>query len=94
MDRPSPHVHVCADPAAVAQAGARLWVDSVRHALAARGAVLDLEIGGKTTSAILKDSQHNVVRGDTLHVDFLRVRLDVAIHAVVPLEKGSAALPG
>jgi large subunit ribosomal protein L25 len=27
-----------------------------------------------------------VVRGDTLHVDFLRVRLDVAIHAVVPLE--------
>jgi large subunit ribosomal protein L25 len=58
----------------------------LRHALAARGAVLDLEIGGKTTSAILKDSQHNVVRGDTLHVDFLRVRLDVAIHAVVPLE--------
>ena len=58
----------------------------LRHALAARGAVLDLELGGKTTSAVLKDSQHNVVRGDTLHVDFLRVRLDVAIHAVVPLE--------
>jgi large subunit ribosomal protein L25 len=58
----------------------------LRHALAASGAVLDLELGGKTTSAVLKDSQHNVVRGDTLHVDFLRVRLDVAIHAVVPLE--------
>jgi len=58
----------------------------LRHALAARGAVLDLDLGGKTTSAVLKDSQHNVVRGDTLHVDFLRVRLDVAIHAVVPLE--------
>jgi large subunit ribosomal protein L25 len=58
----------------------------LRHALAASGAVLDLELGGQTTSAVLKDSQHNVVRGDTLHVDFLRVRLDVAIHAVVPLE--------
>ena len=58
----------------------------LRHALAASGAVLDLELGGTTTTAVLKDSQHNVVRGDTLHVDFLRVRLDVAIHAVVPLE--------
>jgi large subunit ribosomal protein L25 len=26
------------------------------------------------------------VRGDTVHVDLLRVNLDVAIHAVVPLE--------
>jgi large subunit ribosomal protein L25 len=67
----------------------------LRHALAARGAVLDLEIGGATTSAVLKDSQHNVVRGDTLHVDFLRVRLDVAIHAVVPLELiGGDEAPG
>ncbi len=67
----------------------------LRHALAARGAVLDLELGGKTTSAVLKDSQHDVVRGDTLHVDFLRVRLDVAIHAVVPLEfTGADDAPG
>ena len=67
----------------------------LRHALAASGAVLDLELGGKTTSAVLKDSQHNVVRGDTLHVDFLRVRLDVAIHAVVPLELvGGDEAPG
>jgi large subunit ribosomal protein L25 len=58
----------------------------LRHALAASGAVLDLDLGGTSTTAVLKDSQHNVVRGDTLHVDFLRVRLDVAIHAVVPLE--------
>ncbi len=58
----------------------------LRQALAASGAVLDLELGATTTSAVLKDSQHDVVRGDTLHVDFLRVRLDVAIHAVVALE--------
>lgn len=48
MDRPPPHVHVCADPAAVAQAGARLWVDSVRHALAARGAFHVALAGGTT----------------------------------------------
>jgi 6-phosphogluconolactonase len=48
MDRPSPHVHVVADPAAVAQAGARLWVDSVRHALAARGAFHVALAGGAT----------------------------------------------
>jgi large subunit ribosomal protein L25 len=67
----------------------------LRHALAASGAVLDLDVGGKSTTAVLQDSQHNVVRGDTLHVDFLRVRLDVAIHAVVPLElTGGEDAPG
>jgi len=48
MDRPSPHVHVVADAAAVAQAGARLWVDTVRHALAARGAFHVALAGGTT----------------------------------------------
>ena len=48
MDRPAPHVVVAADPAAVAGAGARLWVDSVRHALAARGAFHVALAGGNT----------------------------------------------
>jgi large subunit ribosomal protein L25 len=68
---------------------------ALRHALAARGAVVELELSGKSTTAVLKDSQHDVVRGDTLHVDFLRVRLDVAIHAAVPLELvGADDAPG
>jgi large subunit ribosomal protein L25 len=58
----------------------------LRHALAAAGAVVELELGGKSTSAILKDAQRHPVRGETLHVDFLRVRLDVAIQAPVTLE--------
>ena len=52
----------------------------LRHALAARGAVVELQLGGDTTPAVLKDAQRHPVRGTTLHVDFLRVRLDVAIH--------------
>lgn len=48
MSRPTPHLHVVADPAAVAQAGARIWVDSVRHALAARGIFHVALAGGNT----------------------------------------------
>ncbi|MEA2319548.1 MAG: large subunit ribosomal protein [Solirubrobacteraceae bacterium] len=67
----------------------------LRHALAARGAVLELTVDGTTTPAVLKDSQHHPVRGQTLHVDFLRVRLDVAIHATVALDLvGAEDAPG
>jgi large subunit ribosomal protein L25 len=59
----------------------------LRHALAASGAVLELSLdGGKATPVVLKEAQRDPVRGETVHVDLLRVRLDQAIHAVVPLE--------
>lgn len=59
----------------------------LRHALAGKGAVLDLWIDDDPpTAAVLKDAQRHPVRGQTLHVDLVRVRLDIAIHAVVPLE--------
>jgi large subunit ribosomal protein L25 len=59
----------------------------LRHALAGSGAVLDLSIdGGKATPVVLKEAQRHPVRGETVHVDLLRVRLDQAISAVVPLE--------
>jgi len=67
----------------------------LRHALAARGAVVELQLGGESTSAVLKDAQRHPVRGTTMHVDFLRVRLDVAITAVVALElTGGEDAPG
>jgi large subunit ribosomal protein L25 len=67
----------------------------LRHALAAQGAVVELQLDGETTPAVLKDAQRHPVRGETLHVDFLRVRLDVAIHAVVALElRGGEEAPG
>jgi len=44
---------------------------------------------------VLKEAQRDPVRGDTVHVDLLRVRLDQAIHAVVPLElTGTENAPG
>lgn len=58
----------------------------LRHALAATGAVLEVSDGGSATPAILKSAQYHPVRGETMHVDLLRVNLNVAIHALVPLE--------
>jgi large subunit ribosomal protein L25 len=58
----------------------------LRHALHAAGAVLELELGGDTQNAVLKDAQSDPVRGDLWHVDFLRVRMDVAIQSTVVLE--------
>ncbi|HUH79903.1 MAG TPA: 50S ribosomal protein L25/general stress protein Ctc [Solirubrobacteraceae bacterium] len=68
----------------------------LRLALAASGAVLDLSVdGGKSTPVVLKDAQRDPVRGDTSHVDLLRVRLDEKIRSVVPIElSGTEDAPG
>jgi len=68
----------------------------LRLALAASGAVLDLSVdGAKATPVVLKEAQRHPVRGETVHVDLLRVRLDQAIHAVVPVElTGIEEAPG
>lgn len=59
----------------------------LRLALASSGAVVDLSIdGAKATPVVLKETQRDPVRGETTHVDLLRVRLDKPIHAIVPLE--------
>jgi len=59
----------------------------LRLALARSGAVLDLSVdGGKATPVVLKETQRDPVRGETVHIDLLRVRLDQAIHAIVPIE--------
>jgi large subunit ribosomal protein L25 len=79
------------DPVAF-EVGAR----DLRLALAGSGAVLDLSIDGATpTPAVLKEAQRDAVRGQTLHVDLVRVRLDRPIHATVPLElTGGEDSPG
>jgi large subunit ribosomal protein L25 len=71
-----------ADPVAF-EVGARV----LRTALAGSGAVLDLSVdGAPPTPVVLKETQRDAVRGQTLHVDLVRVRLDRAIQATVTLE--------
>ena len=68
----------------------------LRHALAGSGAVLELTVdGGKAEPAVLKESQRHPVRGEIIHLDLLRVDLNVAITAVVPVElHGTEDAPG
>ena len=69
---------------------------ALRVALASSGAVLDLSVDdAEPTPVVLKEAQRDAVRGRTIHVDLLRVRLDEAIHATVPLElTGTEDAPG
>jgi len=68
----------------------------LRNTLAHAGAVLDLAIdGGAAEPVIVKDVQRHPVRGETMHVDLLRVNLSQPIHSTVMLElHGADEAPG
>jgi large subunit ribosomal protein L25 len=60
---------------------------TLRHALADAGAVMDLTIkGGGSTPVVVKELVRHPVTNATVHIDLLRVRLDVRIQATVALE--------
>jgi large subunit ribosomal protein L25 len=69
---------------------------TLRNALAAVGAVLEVSLdGGRATPAVLKETQRHPVRGELMHVDLIRVRLDQAIQATVAVElHGAEDSPG
>jgi large subunit ribosomal protein L25 len=67
----------------------------LRNTLAHAGQVIEVSVGGATGNVLIKDVQRHPVRGEATHVDLLRVRMDVAIHATVPIEfTGSDEAPG
>jgi large subunit ribosomal protein L25 len=69
---------------------------ALRTALSAVGAVLEVALdGGRPTPAVLKETQRHPVRGELMHVDLIRVRLDQPIQATVAVElHGSEEAPG
>jgi large subunit ribosomal protein L25 len=68
----------------------------MRNALAHSGAVMQITIdGGAAQPVQVKAVQRHPVRGEVVHADFVRVRMDVAIHAAIPVEVINAdAAPG
>jgi large subunit ribosomal protein L25 len=68
----------------------------LRNKLAHAAQVIEISIdGGATGNVLIKDVQRHPVRGEATHVDLLRVRMDVAIHATVPIEfTGADEAPG
>ena len=69
---------------------------TLRNTLAHAGALLEVTIGsGQTENVVVKELQRHPVRGDIIHADLLRVRMDVAIQTPVVLELvGSDEAPG
>jgi large subunit ribosomal protein L25 len=69
---------------------------TLRNAIAHAGALLQLSVdGGGATPVQIKDVQRHGVRGDILHADFYRVRMDRAIQAAIPVEvAGTDDAPG
>jgi large subunit ribosomal protein L25 len=68
----------------------------LRHVLQSAGAVLDLSIeGAQASPVVVKDLVRHPITGETVHLDLLRVRLDVKIQATVVLElTGAEDAPG
>jgi large subunit ribosomal protein L25 len=68
----------------------------LRNTLAHSGAILDVSIGDDTAVPVLvKDLQRHPVRGEIVHVDFLRVNMREKIHTTVVLElTGADDAPG
>jgi large subunit ribosomal protein L25 len=48
--------------------------------------LIDLNVGGDTHKVIIRDVQRDPITRSMLHVDFLKVAMDVAIRTEVPLE--------
>jgi len=68
---------------------------ALRHALAATGAVLEIDLDGQTTDAVLKESQVHPVRGEITHIDLVRVDVNKPIEAIVSITlTGSDDAPG
>jgi large subunit ribosomal protein L25 len=69
---------------------------TLRNTLAHAGQVIEVAIdGGSSANVLIKDVQRHPVRGEAVHVDLLRVRMDQVIHATVPLEfTGADEAPG
>ena len=67
----------------------------LRNTLAHAAQVIEVAIDGARTNVLIKDVQRHPVRGDAVHVDLLRVRMDEAIHATVPIDfVGADHAPG
>lgn len=48
--------------------------------------LIDLQVDGEDHKVLVRDVQRDVIRRDLMHVDFLKVAMDVAIRTTVPVE--------
>jgi len=53
---------------------------------ASQGRILDLQVGGKSERAMLKDVQYDSLGDEVIHVDLVRIRLDEVVSISVPVK--------
>jgi large subunit ribosomal protein L25 len=68
----------------------------LRNTLAHSGAILDISVdGGASAPVLVKELQRHPVRGDIMHVDFIRVNMNETIQTTVVVElTGGDEAPG
>jgi large subunit ribosomal protein L25 len=68
----------------------------LRNTLAHSGAILEISLdGGNAAPVLVKHVQRHPVRGEAVHVDLLRVRMDQAIQTTVLVDlQGAETAPG
>ena len=72
-----------ADPQRLAVDSRDLW--HVLHTDAGMNVLVNLQVDGETHLALPREVQRDIVKGTLMHVDFLRIRRDVAIQVNVPI---------
>jgi large subunit ribosomal protein L25 len=73
-----------AEPQSVAVVGREL--ERILHGAGGANTLITLQLGSDADAlALVRQIQRNPTRGDLVHVDFVRVRRDVAVSAEVPL---------
>jgi len=71
------------DPLRLTVDGRQLW--HALHTDAGTNVLISLAVDGDTFLTMPREVQRDIVRGTLLHVDFLRIRRDVAIQVDVPI---------
>lgn len=71
------------DPLALTVESGALW--HALHTDAGSNVLIDLAVDGQSYLTMPREVQRDIVRGTILHVDFLRIRKDVAIQVDVPV---------
>jgi large subunit ribosomal protein L25 len=71
------------EPKRVAVDARELW--HALHTDAGTNVLINLQVDGDTFLTMPREIQRDIVRGTLLHVDFLRIRRDVAIQVDVPI---------
>lgn len=72
------------DPASVSVNARELF--SILHTEAGLNAVINLDVEGTEVTTLAREVQRDPVRGDIIHLDFIRISLTETVHAEVSVE--------